>query len=134
VIALIKQCVQLGIHLRVWKTAQGILLRKLDKSDYTQIKAYQVISLLNCLGKVVEKVVADMIAAYCEAAEVLHTGQMGSQRRWSALDTVGCLVQGVHNAWAQRQLAGALFMDVKGAFDHVAAARLIEWMIELGVD
>jgi hypothetical protein len=25
-------------------------------------------------------------------------------------------------------------MDVKEAFDHVAAARLIEWMIELGVD
>jgi hypothetical protein len=83
---------------------------------------------------VVEKVVADIIAAYCKAAEVLHTGQIECQRRRSALDTVSCLVQGVHNAWAQKQLAEALFIDVKKAFNHVAAARLIEWMMELGVD
>ena len=92
VIALVKQCVQLGIHPQVWKTAQGILLHKPDKPDYTQIKAYRVISLLNCLGKVVEKVVADIIAAYCKAAEVLHTGQIGCRRHWSALDTVSCLI------------------------------------------
>jgi hypothetical protein len=57
-----------------------------------------VISLLNCLEKVVEKIVADIIAAYCEAVEVLYTGQMRSWRCWSALDAVSCLVQGVHNA------------------------------------
>jgi hypothetical protein len=102
------------------------MLCKPDKPDYTQIKAYQVISLLNCLGKVVEKVVADMIAAYYKAAEVLHTSQIGCQRHQSTLDTVSCLIQGVHNTWAQRQLAGALFIDVKRAFNHVAAARLIE--------
>ena len=82
--------------------------------------------MLNCLEKIVEKVIADIIAAYCKAAEVLHTGQIGCRRRRSALDAVGCLFQGVHNAWAQRQLAGALFINVKGAFNHVAAARLIE--------
>jgi hypothetical protein len=80
VIALVKQCVQLGIHPQVWKTARGILLCKPDKPDYTQIKAYQMISLLNCLEKVVEKVVADIIAAYCKTAEVLHTDQIEYQR------------------------------------------------------
>jgi hypothetical protein len=50
------------------------------------------------------------------------------------LDTVSCLIQRVHNAWAQRQLVGAFFIDVKRVFDYVAAARLIEWMMELGVD
>jgi hypothetical protein len=50
------------------------------------------------------------------------------------LDTVSYLVQGVYNTWAQRQMAGALFIDVKNIFDHIAAARLIEWIIELGVD
>jgi hypothetical protein len=36
--------------------------------------------------------------------------------------------------WAQRQIAGAFFIDVKSIFNHVAVARLIEWMIELEVD
>lgn len=29
---------------------------------------------------------------------------------------------------------GALFMDVKGAFDHVDAARLVKRMLDLGLD
>jgi hypothetical protein len=37
-----------------------------------------MISLLNCLEKVVKKIVADIIAAYYKTAEVLHTGQIGS--------------------------------------------------------
>jgi hypothetical protein len=85
-----------------------------------------MISLLNCLEKVVEKIVADIIAAYCKTAEVLHTSQIRYQRCQSVLDTVSCLVQEVHNTWAQRQIAEALFMDVKETFDHVAAARLIK--------
>ncbi len=31
-------------------------------------------------------------------------------------------------------LAGALFMDVKGAFDHVSRGQLLKRMVELGID
>ena len=58
----------------MWKVAKGILLRKPNKPDYTAVKAYLVISLLNCLGKVVEKIVADAIAHHCDAMGVLHLG------------------------------------------------------------
>ena len=46
----------------MWKVAKGILLRKPNKPDYTAVKVYRVINLLNCLGKVVEKIAADAIA------------------------------------------------------------------------
>jgi hypothetical protein len=68
--------VQLEIYLQVWKTVQKILLCKLDKPDYIQIKVYQMISLLNCLEKVIEKIIADIIAAYYKAAGVLYTDQI----------------------------------------------------------
>jgi len=42
----------------VWKTAKGILLRKPNKPNYSIPKAYRVISLLERLGKVGEKLVA----------------------------------------------------------------------------
>ena len=137
VVALVRQCLRLGVHPHSWKTARGILLKKPSsavKRDYSMVKAYRVISLLNCLGKVVEKVAADAISSYCEAAGVLHRGQMGSRRRRSAIDAVACLIQEVHGAWAEKQLAGALLMDVKGAFDHVAAPKLTDRMLELGID
>jgi hypothetical protein len=56
-----------------------------------------MISLLNFLEKVVEKIVADIIAVYYKTAEVLHTDQIRSQRHWSALDAVSYLIQKVHN-------------------------------------
>ena len=128
-----RQCFRLGIHPQSWKTARGILLKKADKPA-SLAKSYRVISLLNSMGKVVERVAADAIASYCEAAEVLHESQMGSCRRQSAVDAVTCLIQKVHEAWGQKQLAAALFMDVKAAFNHVASSKLTDCMLELDVN
>ena len=119
IVALARQCFRLGLHPPVWKVAKGTLLRKPNKPNYTAAKAYRVISLLNCLGKVVEKIAADSIAHHCETRGVLHPGQMGSHKQQSVVDTVACLIQNTHEAWKHRQLVGALFLDVKGAFDHV---------------
>jgi hypothetical protein len=47
------------------------------------VKAYGVSSLLNCIGNVVDKVVAEAISSYWEASGALHPGQMG------AADNVG---------------------------------------------
>jgi ribonuclease HI len=134
IVALARQCFRLGVHPRPWKTAKGILLRKPNKPDYTLVKAYRVISLLNCIGKVIEKIAAEAISTYCETTGKLHRGQMGSRKQRNAIDAVACLIQSTHEAWRQKQLMGALFMDVKGAFDHVNPGKLVARMIELGLD
>lgn len=93
-----------------------------------------MISLLNCLGKVVEKIAADAIAHHCETTGALHPGQMGSRKQRSAIDAVACLIQSTHEAWKHQQLVGALFLDVKGAFDHVNPSRLVSRLMEFGLD
>ena len=40
----------------------------------------------------------------------------------------------VQEIWAEKKLAAVLFMNVKGAFDHVSKRQLIKRIIELGVD
>jgi ribonuclease HI len=134
IIALARQCFRLGVHPRAWKTAKGILLQKPRKADYSLVKAYRVISLLNCLGKVVEKIAAEAIAKHCEETQTLHQGQMGCRKHRSAIDAVACLIQEVHYGWSKKMLSGTLFMDVKGAFDHVDPARLVKRMGEIGLD
>jgi retron-type reverse transcriptase len=39
----------------------------------------------------------------------------------------------VEKAWKQKKLAGALFLDVKGAFDYIARKQLLKRMIELKI-
>ena len=44
------------------------------------------------------------------------------------------LIQKIQAVWQNRKIAGALFMDVKGAFDHVFRVQLAQKMYELGID
>jgi len=80
IIEIVKTSFSLGIHPQVWKEAQGVVIPKLNKPDYGVAKAYRVITLLNCLGKVVEKVAANAIAEECEQRGLLHDRQFGCRK------------------------------------------------------
>jgi len=62
IIGIIKVAFRLGIHPQPWKEAKGVVIPKPNKPDYGVAKVYMVITLLSCLGKVVEKVSANAIA------------------------------------------------------------------------
>ncbi|KAJ7706796.1 hypothetical protein B0H17DRAFT_886419, partial [Mycena rosella] len=60
---LIKRCLRNGYHPplrdpREWRKAIPVALRKLREPDYSNLRAYRLIQLLKCLGKILEKVVA----------------------------------------------------------------------------
>lgn len=112
-----KDALGTGYHPCTWKTAKGILLQKYDKPTYTTVKAYRVISLLSCLGKVVERAVSTWIASYCKSNEIFHRGQFSCCRGRGTSDAVAQLVSKVEGAWCKKQTALALPLAIKGAFD-----------------
>ena len=86
------------------------------------------------MGKLVEKVIAGLLSKYCKEFSKLHQEQMGARKQRCAIDVVAYLVHNVQEFWAEKKLAAVLFMDVKEAFDHVSRTKLVERMIELGID
>lgn len=48
------------------------MLRKPNKINYTVVKFYQIIRLLNSLGKVCKKMAADMLADWCKVHSLLY--------------------------------------------------------------
>ncbi len=84
--SLVQQAIRLQYHPQLWRHAKGILMEKPNKRDRTLVKSYRVISLLNCLGKVVEKLVAQKLSQFCEAKGKLHSGQMGGRRYRSSIN------------------------------------------------
>ena len=90
--AIIRAHIRLGIHPKARKIARGVTIPKPGKANYGLDKAYRVISLLNCLGKMVEKVVADLISLHCEAMNKFHPGQYGGRPQRSAVDAVGVVM------------------------------------------
>ena len=91
-IVIVQQSIRLGYQPKRWEKAWGILLEKGGKRDWSLVNSYRVISLLNCLGKVVEKVVAGLLSQYCENFSKLHSGQMGARKQRCAIDAVASLV------------------------------------------
>ena len=78
--------------------------------------------------------VAQELSQYCEEFSKLHPGQMGGQKKRSAIDAVATLVHTVQKKWEEKKVATGLFMDVKRAFDHVSKSQLLSQIIELGID
>jgi len=50
------------------------------QEHYTKMKAYRSISVLSCMGKVVEKVVAELLSQEVKYRGLLSDGQFGSRK------------------------------------------------------
>ena len=100
--------------------AGGVTIPKPWKADYSYAIAYKVISLLNCLGKMVEKLAADLISVHCEALGKFHPGQYGGRPQRSAVDAVEVVIAQAQEAWKRGKIVQALLMDVAAAFPSVA--------------
>ena len=59
---------------------------------------------------------------------------MDARKFCSAIDAAALLIHKVQEIWEGRKIADALFMDVKGAFDHISRAQLAQRMSDLGID
>ena len=57
-----------------------MMLRKLNKLDYTSPKVYRLIALLNTLGKALEAVIARRLRFLVEKYTLLPNTQMGARK------------------------------------------------------
>ena len=95
-----------------------------------------MISLLSCLGKIVEKVVAYLISNQYERQATLHPGQYGSRLQRSAVDAVGFALATTQDseAWSRGKIAGALLLDMAAALPSVARGCLLRRMRNMNLD
>jgi hypothetical protein len=76
---------------------------------------------------------ANRIGYLAEQYEILHHQQMGGRRQKSAVDAVMALIHDIETAKRRKNITSALFIDLKGAFDNVSKARLLQTMAKFGL-
>jgi hypothetical protein len=130
--AVYNACVTLGHHPAVWKKAVVVVIPKPDRPDYTQAKAHRPISLLETMSKLLEKVVAQRLQHDIVAEELIPTTQFGGRRHSSCLDAGLTLLHDVQAAHSAGLKCGIVLFDVKGFFDHVNHARLVQVLRQMG--
>ena len=123
--SLYEGCLRLGHHPQPFREAEVVMIAKPGRRNLSTPRAWRPISLLSCLGKGLERLIARRLAWASIHYGVLHPQQAGALPKRSAVDLVAALVHDIEEAFAHGLVATLVTMDIQGAFDTVLRNRLI---------
>ena len=106
-----------------WRDMRVILIPKPGR-DLTRTTNWRPLNLINCIGKLGDKAVADRVQE--EGGLILHHQQYGSVRGRSAVDGLYKSVVEARQCLESRGSVGWAFWDVKGGFENVRSAEVLD--------
>jgi retron-type reverse transcriptase len=122
----------LGHH--PWTAAKVVIIPKPNKPDYSTAKAYRPISLLECFGKVLEKVVANHFTSDCNLHNILPPSQFGSWPYHSVMDACTLLWYKASMTINSGHIRGTLLFDISRFFNHLDPSFTAQVLHHLGID
>jgi len=116
IINIANTCINLGHWPEYFKKSTTIVIPKPNKLSYDHPKAFCPIVLLNTLGKLIEKVVAERLQFIVASNNFIHPSQLGSLKFKSTTDAGIALTHIVHSEWAKRRSTSSLAFDISQFF------------------
>ena len=111
-----------GVILAAWRQMRVVFIPRPGR-DLSVARNWRPLNLINCVGKLGEKVVADRIQDYGD--ELFHRWQYGSVRGRSAVDVLYRSVLKVRACIHKGGGVGWGFCDVKGGFQNVVGEEVL---------
>ena len=128
---LFQTCLEHGYFPSAFRVAEVILLPKLAR-DLSTAKGWRPISLLSCLGKGLERLVAKRMAWLAIKHRVVPQQLFGALPGRSAVDLVSCVIHDAEAAMRNNKVTAMVTLDVQGTFDAVLHNRLLHRMRNQG--
>ncbi|XP_071575663.1 uncharacterized protein [Temnothorax nylanderi] len=121
------QIMEDGSFPEQWKFFEVALIPKPNKNEFRPI------SLASCVLKVLERLVKRRLEKFLELDYVFPNCQFGFQRGKSCEDCLALINVEIYKSFALRQMTGAIFLDIKGAYDNVNPQILFKMINELKI-
>jgi len=116
-----------------WKKACIIPILKPGKPPHL-VTSYRPISLLSCVGKVLEKIIADRLTYVLENKQAFSDTQAGFRRRLSTVEQLARLERTTRKTIAEKKVMIAVFFDLSNAFDRVWHFALLYKLACAGIE
>ena len=116
-----------------WREAIITPIRKKQK-DKTKKSSYRPISLLSCLGKVMERMVNTRLLKHLEENHLLSNTQSAYRKNRSTEDQLVYLAQQIENAYQEKKKVLGIFVDLTKAFDKVWKEGLLLKLLKKRVE
>ena len=120
---LINRCLENSLFPTAEKFATIIPIYKAD--ERTHLDNYRPISILPVLSKVFELVVQQQVYDYLEQNKLLSQRQFGFRKGLSTQHAVTVFSDDLRQGMDKGMMTGAVFVDLRKAFDTVDHARLL---------
>jgi ribonuclease HI len=121
-----------GMQPDIWKKALLVPILKFGKSDRL-VTSYRPISLLSCIGKVMERMVKNRLYWVLENNSQLCPSQSGFRKRLNTSDQVARLEKIIMETYLERKVCLAVFLDLKSAYDTVGHPALLAKLSRMGI-
>jgi hypothetical protein len=124
---LFRACVEHDYHSLCFREANIIILKKSNKSNYTDFKTYKLIALLNTIDKAFEFIIARKINTFAEIHEMLLATQIKERRKKICETTLKIFIEQIHRIWnmSRNKMITLLSMNVASVYDHVSRKRFM---------
>jgi len=117
--------INLGHWPEYFKTSSTIIIPKPNKPSYDKLNAFCPIVLLNTLGKLIEKVVADRLQFTVVSNNFIYPSQLGSLKFKSTSDADIMLIHIVWSGWAKGKSTSSLAFNISQFFPSLNHKLLV---------
>jgi hypothetical protein len=126
-INLFRACVELSYHSLCFRIAHIIVFKKLNRKNYSNVKTYKFIILLNTLNKTLKSIITRRINSLTKTHDMLSISQMNDRKNRSCETALKLLIEQIHIVWNMKKdkIATFLSMNVIDVYDHVFKNKLL---------
>ena len=94
---------------------------------------YRPVSLTSQVGKILEKIIKDMVTEYLETNELIHNSQHGFRSNKSCLTNLLEFMETISERLDKGELVDVVYLDFRKAFDTVPHVRLRKKLEAMGI-
>ena len=131
-LGIINRSWRLGIIPEEWKTAVIIPIPKPEK-NLELPGSYRPISLLSCLSKLVENMIAKRLKYIAESEGLFSENQFGFRFRRGTVDPIIGLENEIHTGINNKKVTIVVFFYIKSAYDTVDHTLLLNMLASKGI-
>lgn len=124
------EMIETGVFPQCLKVAKVIPVYK--SGDTKDPSNYRPISCLSVLDKIIEKLLVTRIMDYANHRNIISDHQYGFRQGKSTLSATCDLIEDIYDSLDKREIDGALFIDLKKAFDTIDHQLLLEKLDHYG--